>query len=90
MPGHHRFRCDQDGHISLIRIQFTVAWSGESVRAAEPWPRLLPFESGELLPQDSRFQAELVRGTKNAWMYVTTANMSEPIAPMPSNGFQRS
>jgi hypothetical protein len=35
-------------------------------------------------------KASLWRGTQNAWMYVTTANMSEPIAPILSNGFQRS
>jgi hypothetical protein len=34
-------------------------------------------------------KASLWRGTKNARMYVTTANMSEPIAPILSNEFQR-
>jgi hypothetical protein len=35
-------------------------------------------------------KASLWRGTPNARTYVTTANMSEPIAPILSNGFQRS
>jgi hypothetical protein len=35
-------------------------------------------------------KASLWRGTKNAWMHVTTANMSERIAPILFNGFQPS
>jgi hypothetical protein len=50
MPGHHRFRSDQDERLSPIRIQSPQRGPEESVRAAEPWPRSLPFENGELLP----------------------------------------